>query len=203
MFTGIINAMGLVSRVEPLGPSVDHGIKLIIQSPQGFLEGVVLGESIAINGACMTVTQFDGAQFVVEVSAESLKKTAPFKEKVHLERAMRAHDRINGHWVSGHVDAVASIVSIQKKGESHELRIAAPLAMAPYFAYKGSVAVHGVSLTINEVIDAPEHCELVINLIAHTFFNTLFSDMVAKDQINIEVDLISRYVHRIFSMQRA
>ena len=201
MFTGIITGLGRIVDVQPLGPDASHGKRLVIETPAGYLDDVQLGDSIALNGACMTATSFDTAacRFTVDVSAESLDKTAGLAEAgpVNLEKALRAHDRLGGHIVSGHVDGLGRVTHFAPVGESWELRIAAPKGMAAYLAYKGSITVNGVSLTVNTVTDTSDGCEFSINLIPHTLSNTTLGTLKAGSRVNLEVDLIARYVARM------
>jgi riboflavin synthase len=201
MFTGIVSGLGRIVHVEPLGPEAGHGRRLTIATPAGYLDDVGLGDSIALNGACMTATTIDVAagRFTVDVSAESLDKTAGLDAPgpVNLEKALRAHDRLGGHLVAGHVDGVGQVSHFAPVGESWELRIAAPRALGRYLAIKGSVAVNGVSLTVNRVSDAPEHTEIVINLIPHTLDHTTLGTLAAGSRVNLEIDLIARYVERM------
>jgi riboflavin synthase len=203
MFTGIITGVGRIAAIHDLGPSPQHGKRLTIEAPAGYLADVGLGDSIAINGACMTVTAFDAAagHFTIEISAESLDKTAGLAEPgpVNLEKALRAHDRLGGHIVAGHVDGVGRVVSFATVGESRELRILAPQALGKYLAYKGSITVNGVSLTVNSVADRAEGTELSINLIPHTVDNTALHALRAGSAVNLEIDLIARYVERMLS----
>ena len=198
MFTGIITGLGRIVDVQPLGPDASHGKRLVIETPAGYLDDVQLGDSIALNGACMTATSFDTAacRFTVDVSAESLDKTAGLAEAgpVNLEKALRAHDRLGGHIVSGQVDGLGRVTHFAPVGESWELRIAAPKGMAAYLAYKGSITVNGVSLTVNTVTDTSDGCEFSINLIPHTLSNTTLGTLKAGSRVNLEVDLIARYV---------
>jgi riboflavin synthase len=162
-----------------------------------------LGDSIAINGACMTVTSFDVAthQFTIDISAESLDKTFGLDKlsKVNLEKALRAHDRLGGHIVSGHVDGIGKVTYFAQVGESWELKILSPAAMGKYLAYKGSITVNGVSLTVNKVFDTAEGCEFSINLIPHTVENTALGTLQAGSHVNLEIDLIARYVERMLN----
>lgn len=200
MFTGIITGTGSILEVRPLGESTAHGVALRVQAPAGYLEGAALGDSIAINGACMTVTALPGDDvFEVQVSAESLACTCGLGApgSVNLEKALLATDRLGGHIVTGHVDAVARVVRFEPVGESHALHILAPTALARYLARKGSVAINGVSLTINAVQDTEEGCEITINLIAHTVQHTTLHTLRAGASVNLEIDLIARYVERM------
>lgn len=204
MFTGIITAVGGISAVRDLGASAAFGKTLQVSCPSGYLDDVGLGDSIAINGACMTVTTLDAKAgwFTLDISAESLDKTSGLDRTgpVNLEKALRAHDRLGGHIVSGHVDGLGQVTHFAQVGESWELRILAPAALAMYLAYKGSVTVNGVSLTVNRVADLPAGCEISINLIPHTVDNTALGSLVAGSRVNLEIDLIARYVERMLSM---
>ena len=200
MFTGIVTGVGRIAAIHDLGSSAAHGKRITVEAPSGYLDDVGLGDSIAINGACMTVTTLDGGRsFTVDVSAESLDKTSGLSDPgpVNLEKALRAHDRLGGHIVSGHVDGIGSVTRFAPVGESHELRILAPKALARYLAYKGSVTVNGVSLTVNSVSDSEQGCELSINLIPHTIENTALHALGAGSRVNLEIDLIARYVERM------
>ena len=203
MFTGIITGVGRIVAVHPLGSSLQHGKRLTVEAPAGYLDGVGLGDSIALNGACMTVTSFDltDGRFTVDVSAESLDKTAGLDQigAVNLEQALRAHDRLGGHIVSGHVDGIGQVSRFEQIGESWELRILAPAALGKYLAYKGSITVNGVSLTVNRVADLTDGCEVSINLIPHTVQNTALGSLQAGSKVNLEIDLIARYVERMLS----
>ena len=201
MFTGIISGVGRIVEASPLGADASHGLRLSIEAPAGYLDDVALGDSIALNGACTTVTDFDAAvcRFSIDISAESLDKTTGLGEPgaVNLEKALRAHDRLGGHLVSGHVDGIGSVTLFEPVGESWELRISAPPALARFLAYKGSVTVNGVSLTVNRVVDQQHACEFSINLIPHTIANTTLGSLRAGSRVNLEVDLIARYVERM------
>ncbi|MBK0392940.1 riboflavin synthase [Ramlibacter algicola] len=201
MFTGIITGVGRIAAVHDLGASSQHGKRITVEAPAGYLDDVGLGDSIALNGACMTVTTLDASRkaFTVDVSAESLDKTSGLADPgpVNLEKALRAHDRLGGHIVSGHVDGLGTVTKFAPVGESHELRILAPASLAKYLAYKGSVTVNGVSLTVNSVRDAGDGCELSINLIPHTIENTALRVLREGSRVNLEIDLIARYVERM------
>jgi riboflavin synthase len=204
MFTGIITGVGRIVAIHPLGSSSFHGKRLTIAAPAGYLDDVGLGDSIALNGACMTVTSLDAAalQFSIDISAESLDKTAGLAAlgTVNLEKALRAHDRLGGHIVSGHVDSVGQVRHFAQVGESWELRVLTPPALAKYLAYKGSITVNGVSLTVNSVQDSAEGCEVSINLIPHTVENTALGALKAGSAVNIEIDTVARYVERMLSL---
>lgn len=207
MFTGIISGIGRITEARALGADASHGKRLTLDAPPGYLDDVQLGDSIAINGACMTVTGFDAAahRFTIDISAESLDKTAGLGEPgpVNLEKAMRANDRLGGHLVSGHVDGIGSVSHFAAVGESWELRIRTPAELARFIAYKGSITVNGVSLTVNRVVDGPDGCELSINLIPHTLENTTLGTLQAGRRVNLEIDLIARYVERMLTAPKA
>jgi riboflavin synthase len=203
MFTGIITGVGHIAQVAPMGATAAHGKRLAIACPAGYLDDVGLGDSIAINGACMTVTTFDASgtapHFTVDVSAESLDKTAGLDDlgAVNLEKALRANDRLGGHLVSGHVDGMGQVTHFAQVGESWELRVLAPASLAKYLAYKGSITINGVSLTVNSIADVAGGCEVSINLIPHTVTNTALHRLHAGAKVNLEIDLIARYVERM------
>ena len=203
MFTGIITGVGRIVAIHDLGSSLHHGKRLTIEAPAGYLDDVGLGDSIALNGACMTVTTFTPAtrQFTIDISAESLDKTCGLDKEgpVNLEKALRANDRLGGHIVSGHVDGVGNISRFEQIGESWELCVVAPPALAKYLAYKGSITINGVSLTVNKVQDLAEGCEVSINLIPHTVQNTALGSLKAGSRVNLEIDTVARYVERMLS----
>ncbi len=201
MFTGIITGVGRITAVQPLGSSLQFGKRLTIEAPPGYLDDVGLGDSIALNGACMTVTTFDAAAstFTIDISAESLDKTSGLDREgpINLEKALRAHDRLGGHIVSGHVDGLGTVTRFEQVGESWDLRVLAPVTLGKYLAYKGSITVNGVSLTVNRVVDSADGCECHINLIPHTVENTALGSLKAGSAVNLEIDLIARYVERM------
>ncbi|TNF61924.1 MAG: riboflavin synthase [Burkholderiales bacterium] len=202
MFTGIITGVGRIAALDDLGSSTDHGKRLHIEAPPAYLDDVGLGDSIALDGACMTVTSIDAPRrlFTIDISAESLSRTSGLAQagrRVNLEKALRAHDRLGGHIVSGHVDGVGQVTRFERVGESWELRVLAPPALARFLAYKGSVAVNGVSLTVNRVDDRSDGCEFSINLIPHTVENTALGDLATGSRVNLEIDTVARYVERM------
>jgi len=207
MFTGIISGLGRIESVRPLGADASHGLQLTLQAPDHYLDDVQLGDSISLNGACMTVTTFDAAasRFTIDISAESLARTSGLDATgaVNLEKAMRANDRLGGHMVSGHVDGIGTVSHFAPVGESWELRILTPRELARFIAYKGSITVNGVSLTVNRVIDVPDGCELSINLIPHTLEHTTLGTLKAGQRVNLEIDLIARYVERMLTAPKA
>ncbi|PXX39257.1 MULTISPECIES: riboflavin synthase [Burkholderia] len=201
MFTGIVAAVGRIESIDPLGTSADAGVRLTVLAGGLDLADVALGDSIAIQGACMTVIEKTDAAFDVDVSRESLNRTVGLAQpgEVNLEKALRAHDRLGGHIVSGHVDGLGTVSRFAPVGESHELRIVAPRELGRYLAYKGSITVNGVSLTVNTVDDRADGCEFSINLIPHTVEVTTLRQLKAGDKVNLEVDMIARYVERMLS----
>jgi riboflavin synthase len=203
MFTGLVQGVGRVVDVERL--AADGGVRLTIDGSAvaGFRPAV--GDSIALNGACMTATSVDGARFTVDVSRESLSKTAGLDGAgdVNIETSMALGDKLGGHLVAGHVDGVGEVVRFDPVHESWELVVRAPRELAKYFAYKGSVAVNGVSLTVNRVDDTPAGCEFSINIIPHTFEVTTLRSLRPGSRVNLEADLIARYVERMLSLERA
>ena len=205
MFTGIVTAVGRIVDNVAIGAGREHGRRLTIETPAGWLAGVVAGDSIAINGACMTVTALDAAasRFGVDVSAESLARTAGLDATgpVNLEQALRANDRLGGHLVSGHVDGVGTVTHFAPVGESWLLRVLAPRELARFLAYKGSITVNGVSLTVNRVDDRDDGSEFAINLIPHTVEHTTLGTLAPGAAVNLEVDLIARYVERMLRAQ--
>jgi len=198
MFTGIVAAIGRIETVESLGEGA--GLRLTIDAGRLDLSDVAIGDSIAIQGACMTAVAIEGNRFKVEVSLESLDKTAGLSKpgEVNLEKALRLSDRLGGHLVSGHVDGLGEVVVFEPVGESWRLDIRVPASIARYLAYKGSVTVHGTSLTVNSVVDqASRDCIISINLIPHTIEMTTLKHLVQGTQVNLEIDLIARYVERM------
>ena len=202
--------MGRIVTIQSLGSSSDHGKRLTIEAPAGYLDDVGLGDSIALNGACMTATALDlpNNQFSIDISAESLAKTSGLTGTgvINLEKALRAHDRLGGHMVSGHVDGIGEVTHFAEVGESWELRIDAPRSLSKYLAYKGSVTVNGVSLTVNRVTDLPDTrndteagSEISINIIPHTISNTALGQLTKGSKVNLEIDLIARYVERMLA----
>jgi riboflavin synthase len=209
MFTGIITGVGRIAAVDDLASerpttgAAGYGKRLTVEAPPGFLEDVGLGDSIALDGACMTVTAIDGGHrsFAVDVSAESLDKTAGLDRpgRINLEKALRAQERLGGHLVSGHVDGVGRVTHFAPVGESWELRVLAPAMLGRYLAYKGSITVNGASLTVNSVTDSADGTEISINLIPHTVQNTALGELRPGRRVNLEIDLIARYVERMLT----
>jgi riboflavin synthase len=195
MFTGLVQAVGTLKSREARGGD----LRLRIEAGSMALDDVQLGESIAVSGVCLTVVEFDATGFSADVSNETLACTtlgalrdgAP----VNLERALRASDRLGGHLVSGHVDGVGRVAAIEPDARSQRWRIAAPAALHRYFAAKGSVCVDGVSLTINGV-DAEG---FDVNLVPHTVTHTAFASTPVGAAVNLEIDVVARYVERLLA----
>ena len=168
------------------------------------LADVAIGDSIAINGACMTVVAKTDARFEVDVSRESLNRTAGLDApgEVNLEKALTLADRLGGHLVSGHVDGLGTVRRFAPVGESWELVVEAPRELGKYLAYKGSIVVNGVSLTVNRVEDTVDGCVFSINLIPHTIQVTTLKHLKAGSRVNLEIDLIARYVERMLSASK-
>lgn len=202
MFTGIVAAVGRITSISPLGKRPDAGIRLFIDAGGLPMADVVLGDSIALNGACMTVVGKTDTGFSVDVSRESLNRTVGLdaEGEVNLEKALTLADRLGGHLVSGHVDGLGVVRGFEPVGESMELVIEAPKELAKYLAYKGSIVVNGVSLTVNRVVDSASGCEFSINLIPHTVQVTTLKHLKAGVLVNLEIDLIARYVERMLSV---
>ena len=203
MFTGIITAIGQIQSAQAKG----DGLYLVVEVPAGYLDDVAMGDSIAIQGACMTATQFEGNTFSLDISRESLNKTVGLDKPgpVNLEKAMRLQDRLGGHLVSGHVDGVGTVIHFSQVANdaygSWLLRIEAPKELALFLAYKGSIVVNGVSLTVNQTEDTANSCIVNINVIPHTLQNTTLGKLQQGDAVNLEVDLIARYVARMLEAQ--
>jgi riboflavin synthase len=179
---------------------LDHGRRLTIEAPPGYLDDVGLGDSIALNGACMTVTSLD---LPPALHGRHLGRIAGPHRRPGRSRpphqpgkALRAHDRLGGHIVSGHVDGVGTVTRFAQVGESWELCVLAPPELGKYLAYKGSITVNGVSLTVNRVSDSAHGCEFSINLIPHTVENTALGTCCGQP-VNLEIDTVARYVERM------
>lgn len=195
MFTGIITAQGQVAEVTPIGGGQD--MRLVIATPEGWLEGAALGASIACSGCCLTVIARDERRFTVEVSAETLGKTTLGQWRqggtINLERALKMGDEMGGHVVSGHVDGVGEVVSATPENGSLRLVVKLPEALARFVAPKGSVTIEGVSLTVNDV----EGSRFGVNLIPHTAQVTTLGGLRPGAPVNIEIDMLARYVARL------
>jgi riboflavin synthase len=201
MFTGIVATVGRIEKITALG----DGVRLTISAGALGLDDVNLGDSIAIQGACMTAIGIrkEANEFDVDVSKESLTKTMGLSEvgEVNLEKALALGDRLGGHLVSGHVDGVGKVVVFKEIAESWKLDVLVPKSLAKYFAYKGSATINGVSLTTNSVVDTSEGAVISINLIPHTIQVTTLRHLKEGDAVNVEIDLIARYLERMGSFQ--
>ncbi|MBO6784551.1 MAG: riboflavin synthase [Alphaproteobacteria bacterium] len=192
MFTGIVTDVGEIVRVDRL----DVGRRLTVSTAYD-TSGISLGASIACNGACLTVVEKDEGSFAADVSGETDDKTTTGEwdvgRRINLERALRAADELGGHLVLGHVDGVATVTAIAAEGDNHRVDIEVPEELKKYIASKGSVTVDGVSLTVNDVRDRV----FGVNIIPHTWENTSLGDLQAGSKVNLEVDVIARYVARL------
>ena len=191
MFTGIIQSVGAITKVTPVG----QDIQLVIETQGLDMSDVQLGESIAVNGVCLTVIAFDNNHFQAHVSRETLSVTVGLDQlqSVNLEKALRLSDRLGGHLVSGHVDGIGKVEAFEALGDCWKLEIHAPHAIAKYIAVKGSISVNGVSLTVNSVA----HDVFSMNLIPHTLEKTMLHQLKSGHKVNLEVDQIARYVERM------
>jgi riboflavin synthase len=195
MFSGIIADVGHIANAADR----EGGLRLTINTNTLGLDDVQLGDSIAVNGVCLTVIALDGNAFTVDVSRETLNCTVgldSLNAPVNLEKALRLSARLGGHLVSGHVDGVGEVVAFDDLGESWKLLIRAPQLLAKFIAIKGSITVNGVSLTINQV----QGNEFALNLIPHTLAMTTLKNLTGGGRVNLEVDLIARYVERMMSL---
>jgi len=206
MFTGIISALGSITLFTPLAT----GVRLTVKAPANYLDDVAIGDSIAHNGVCLTLISKTDNTYAVDVSRETLDCTVGLDalNEVNLEKALRLADRLGGHLVAGHVDGTGEVVRITPVGESHEFVIRAPLAVARTVAPKGSITVNGVSLTVNRVVKSSASTnepsvEFSINLIPHTLANTTLRHLQAGSRVNLEIDLIARYVEQILATSTA
>jgi riboflavin synthase len=205
MFTGIITDIGTIARIERRGD-----LRIVIDS--GYDMGSVdLGASIACSGVCLTVVDKAPAGapgwFAVDVSGESVSRTAPAMwaegHRLNLERALKVGDELGGHIVTGHVDGIGTVVEVRAEGDSHRIEIAAPQAIAPYLAAKGSITIDGVSLTVNDVADQPDgQVSFAINIIPHTAALTTLGALGAGDRVNLEIDILARYLGRMEQLRR-
>lgn len=204
MFTGIVAAIGRITSITPLATEANGGVRLSVAAGGLPLADVAIGDSIALNGACMTVAHKAADSFSVDVSRESLNCTAGLDVlgEVNLEKALTLADRLGGHLVSGHVDGLGMVQRFESVGESWELVVEAPLTLAKYLAYKGSVVINGVSLTVNRVTDSASSCAISINLIPHTIEATTLKHLKLGSRVNLEIDLIARYCERMLSYQK-
>ena len=191
MFTGIIQAIGHIDAITLTGENV----ALSIEASHLNLSDVQIGDSIAVNGVCLTATHLTNTHFTAHVSAQTLKVTAGLNQQqaVNLEKALRLSDRLGGHLVSGHVDGVGVVTQFDDLGDNWLLAIRAPHAISKYIAKKGSICINGVSLTVNSVTQDT----FTMNIIPHTLQNTMFKQLKIGTLVNIEIDQIARYVERM------
>lgn len=191
MFTGIVAAVGRIAEVQPAA----GGVRLVIESGGLALNDMAVGDSMAVNGVCLTVIACTERTFDAHVSQETLGCTAGFaaEARVNLEKALRLSDRLGGHLMSGHVDGVGEVERVQSAGDDQLLAVKAPADLMKYIARKGSVAIDGVSLTVNEV----NGTGFTVNLIPHTLQATNLRDLRAGSRVNLEVDMLARYVERL------
>jgi riboflavin synthase len=197
MFSGIIADVGVIKSAQDR----EGGLRLTVATEALGMDDVQLGDSIAVNGVCLTVVALDGNDFTVDVSRETLNCTVGLDaqgRRVNLEKALRLSDRLGGHLVSGHVDGVGDVVAFDDIGESWKLVLRAPQELAKFIALKGSITINGVSLTVNEV----EGAEFNINLIPHTLKMTMLNELKAGARVNLEIDLIARYVERMMYAEK-
>lgn len=199
MFTGIISAIGDIAELEQR----DGDVRLTIRTGNLSLADVHLGDSIACNGACLTAVELTGEGFIADVSVETLNLTTIVNwqvgNRINLEKAMQASDRFGGHIVSGHVDGIGEVVSLYEDARSWRFRIRVPRELAKYIAHKGSITVDGTSLTINKV----EGAEFELNIVPHTMTHTVMGDYKVGTKVNLEVDLVARYLERLLLGDKA
>jgi len=195
VFSGIIASVGRITHLQAL----EKGLRLTVEAPGLDLSDVALGDSIAHGGVCLTVIEKAGATYQVDVSRETLDCTVGLDApgEVNLEKALRLADRLGGHLVTGHVDGVGEVLKFERIGESHELVIRAPKPLAKYIARKGSITVSGVSLTVNRV----DKTDFSINLIPHTVAVTTLKHLKTGSQVNLEIDLVARYIERMMTAE--
>ena len=195
MFTGLIEEVGRVKKIE----SIEMDIRLCIEARESFLEGVTLGESIAVSGVCLTVTDVSPSFFWADVSVETLKTTTigfwQIGSEINLERSLTPESRMGGHIVTGHIDGVGELVKRDEEGRSWRFLFRVPLDLSRYVARKGSICIDGTSLTVNSVIDS----NFEVNIIPKTMDCTIFSNYIKGSMVNLEVDLIARYLERLSS----
>ncbi|CAI8159546.1 MAG: Riboflavin synthase [Cellvibrionales bacterium UBA7375] len=199
MFTGIISAIGKIAELEHR----QGDVRISIHAPELGFEDVRLGDSIACNGVCLTAVELIDQGFIADVSVETLSLTTiehwKVDTRINLEKAMQASDRFGGHIVSGHVDGIGEVMSLHEDARSWRFTIKAPANLAKYIAQKGSITVDGTSLTVNAVNGS----EFELNIVPHTMIHTVISDYQAGSKVNLEVDLIARYLERLTATDQA
>jgi riboflavin synthase len=200
MFTGIVQTIGTVTRCDPRGGDTE----IAIAASAGYLEGTALGDSIAVNGCCLTVTQLVDNAFMADVSRETLSLTTlgdwAVGARVNLEKALRAGDALGGHYVTGHVDGVATVAAVTDDARSRRVGFVVPVTLGRYIARKGSVTIDGVSLTVNGVTElgaGTPDARFEVNLVPHTLNVTILGGYVPGTRVNLEVDIIARYMERM------
>jgi riboflavin synthase len=201
MFTGIITDIGRI-----VGVTRSPGADLSVAIETGYdLSAVAIGASIACSGVCLTVTAKAGSHFQVDVSAETVSRTAAAMwmegARLNLERSLKVGDELGGHIVTGHVDGIGTVAQVEAVDGSHHLVIRAPVALAPMIAAKGSIAVDGVSLTVNAVEDLPDGPQFHLNIIPHTAQWTTLGDAAAGREVNLEIDVLARYLDRMMTLR--
>jgi riboflavin synthase len=202
MFSGLVEGRGRIARIEALA---DGGIRTTIDAAAELLTGAKIGDSICVNGVCLTAVAISASSFTVELSRESLSRSVGLDREgdVNLEQSLRLGDRLGGHLVFGHVDGVGEVVRFDPLGASWELVVRVPRDLARYIAVKGSITINGVSLTVNRVTDSAAGCEFSINVIPHTYEVTTLRALVAGSRVNVEIDMIARYVERVLQGRSA
>lgn len=204
MFTGIVSDIGTIVRAEQRGD-----LRLVIRCGYD-MDDVAIGASIACSGVCLTVVDKgtdagEGNWFAIDASAETVSRTASgmWQEggRLNLERALKLGEELGGHIVTGHVDGIARVLDVTPEGESHRVRLAAPAEIAPYIAAKGSVTIDGVSLTVNDVRDEGEEAHFAINIIPHTWDVTTLNRLAPDVMVNVEIDVLARYLSRLRERQ--
>jgi len=194
MFSGLVQAVGKIARIDRR----EGGVRLAIHAVRLGMDDVAIGDSIAVNGACLTVISKTTSGFEADVSGETLACTVGLDAagEVNLEKSLRLSDRLGGHLVTGHVDGVGDVLVFQQRGDNLLMRVKAPAELSRYIARKGSITIQGVSLTVNAVNDT----EFDVNLIPHTVNVTTLKHLRAGMKVNLEVDLIARYVERMLGV---
>lgn len=199
MFTGIIQAEGKIAKIEPQNGDV----KMTIQTGKLDMLDVALGDSIAANGICLTAIEFGDDYYVADVSGETLSVTTAGEWKVgtpvNLEKALRLQDRLGGHLVSGHVDGVGEVKEISQDARSWRYQVEAPIEICKYIAAKGSICINGISLTVNKV----DGCVFDVNIVPHTRQETTIKHFEVGSHVNLEVDLLARYLERMMTTPQA
>lgn len=199
MFTGIVQQQGILESREP----VDGDARLVVDAPRDLAEQVGVGDSIAVNGVCLTVTDRRGSRLLFDASAETLSRTRLGEvrtgERLNLEPALKASDPVGGHFVTGHVDGIGEVVEVAPEARSHRVRIEAPESLARYIAPRGCISVDGVSLTVTEVDGA----RFGFNVVPHTWSVTNMQQYAAGTRVHLEVDLIARYLERLMGGREA